>query len=785
MSFEGPKTIPLQPVKQEEDVRLLKVIGQLLNYWWLFLISIIVALTCGAIYMRYSTPKYKILAKILVKDEKKGSSMSGMQVFSDLGLLGGQNSVDNEVELLKSRTLMENTVKILQLNVRFFEEGKIKQSEVSFQQLPFVLTLYNFNQDSLKPTTLLSFNEINSRQFRLTYNEKEKLFYYGDTINVPFGKLQFNSFKKENIKNINRSSQINIFINRVDETVEDFQRKFNVAVTNKTVSTIDLTLVDVVPRRGELLLNTLLRNYNQMNIDDKNRVADSTITFIDNRLIYVTKELGDVEKNIQQFRQRNQLTDLSEQGKILLENSSDYFKELSKTEVQISIVHSLENYLTSGQNISRTIPAGLVIQDPTFASMIEKYNTLQLEKNRQLETTTESNPVVQRLNVQILNLKDDIIANLATIKRSMEITRAQLKNRTNSFESKISQVPSKERAFLEISRQQAIKQELYLYLLKKREETAVSKASNIENARIIDSAQSERFPFSPKRTTIFIWALLLGLVIPAFILSAQSLLSNKLETKKDITSVTAVPIVGEIGRSPESNNLIVKEKPRHPVSEQFRLLRTNLEYMLPAHVGSRVIMLTSSMSGEGKSFLSLNLAAMMSLGEKKVVLLEFDLRKPKLSKYINFENNYGLSSFLINKSSDINTLIKRVPGIENLYLFGSGPIPPNPAELINSDRTVELFSQLKANFDYIIIDVPPVGLVTDALLLSTYADISLFVVRYNYTFKNQLELVDELYQSKKLTNLGLVVNDIKKQKGYEYGYGYGISYGYGYGNTEE
>lgn len=773
--METSQIAAVSPAKGEKELNLQKILGLLLAYWWLYLVLILVSLSCGYLYLRYSTSQYKITAKILVKDNKKGGGASGMAVFEELGLLGGQNSVDNEVELLKSRTLMENTVSAIQLNARYYVEGNIKQTEIFKEKAPFKLDLVEINEDSLQQAAHILFTPVDTNNFRLTYNNAEKVYKYNETISFPFAKLRLVGSQ---IKKNSRNEVIQIVINRLDNVVSEFQQKLNVSVTSKTVSTIDLALDDAVPERGEVLLNTLIRIYNVMNTEDKNRVADSTITFIDNRLVFVTRELGNVEQNIEQFRKRNQLTDISAQGKLLLENSSEYFKELSKTEVQISIVQSLENYLNNEQNTSRTIPAGLVIEDPTFASMIEKYNSLQLERDRQMQTTTESNPVVQRLLIQISNLKNDIIANLGTIKRSMEITRAQLKNRTTSFETQIQEVPRKERAFLEISRQQAIKQELYLYLLKKREETAVSKAANIDNARIVDSAKAQRAPFTPKRQLIYLAALVVGIVLPSAFIYAGTLMNNKVETKQDITSVSSAPIVGEIGRSPYTANLVVKEHPRHPISEQLRLLRTNLDYMFPSGNKGRVILVTSSMSGEGKSFLSLNLAAMLSLGGKRVALLEFDLRKPKLSKYLGVNDNEGLSTYLIKKNTDVDTLTKLVTGMDSLYFLGSGPIPPNPAELINSEQTKELFAALKARFDQIIVDVPPIGIVTDGLLLSSYSDINLYVIRQNYTYKNQLELVEEMYQQKKLTNLGIIVNDIKKQKGY--GYGYGSGYGYGY-----
>jgi capsular exopolysaccharide synthesis family protein len=781
--YKGYQSRAIVMETEDDEFDLKKVVGTLIRFWPLFLICVIGAVIIAFLFLRYSTPQYKINAKILVKDDKKGGNFGGASdnMFSDLGLFNPTKSVDNEVEVLKSRTLMEKTVDALQLQARYYVEGSVKQTELFFENVPFELSLAGIKDDSLVADKRFSLLFIDDRRFVLENDGKTKQYNYGDLLVFPFGAIRV----KRNINAAPIQKPVIVKLSKRDNVVDGFQQALTIATTSKTVSTIDLTLEDPVPQRGEKLLNTLITIYNAMNTEDKNRIADSTIAFIDNRLIYVTAELGNVEKEIETFKRKNKLTDLSAEGQLLLQNSSEGMKNVAQQQVQIEIINSLEKYLKDDKNNLRTIPAGLAVPDPTFAELIHTYNAAQLEKERQLQTTTESNPIVQTLTVQIGNLKSNILANLATIRHTMQISMNQLQRGANLFERRIGQVPEKERSFLEFSRQQAIKQELYLYLLKKREETAVSKAANIDNARVVDSAKSQTHPFSPKRTLVYLSALLIGLVLPAIAIYLRQLLNNKVEDKKDITTKTAAPIVGEIGRSPYTNSFIVKENPRHPVAEQFRLLRTNLDYMVPEGEGGRVIMITSSISGEGKSFLSLNLAAMLALRGKKVLLVEFDLRKPKLSKYLRLDNRHGLTDFLVKKNNDIGSLIKTVSEVDGLYMLGSGAIPPNPAELINNNQTRDLFSIVKTDFDYAVVDAPPVGLVTDSLLLSKYANITLYVIRQKYTFKNQLEMLDEMYRQGKLPNLGIVVNDIKRQKGYGYGYGYGSGYGYGYESEKD
>ena len=487
-------------------------------------------------------------------------------------------------------------------------------------------------------------------------------------------------------------------------------------------------------------------------------------------------ELKDVETNVEQFKKINNIsTDIRTQSGLLLENVSDLEKLITEQEVKTNVVGSIEQHLNS--NVFRIVPGALVIQDPTYLSMVEKYNMLVLERDNQLQTTKEDNPFIKSLNQQILNLKADLLISLSNIKRGMRIARNELSQKKNRFLGEISLVPSKERAFIEISRQQNVKQQLYLYLLQKREETAISKSGTLANSRLIDPPVSSRAPFSPNRRLIYIIALIIGVLIPAGLIYIKDLLNNKITSKDDITRITKVPIFGELGHNNTGETIIARQDARTVLAEQFRLMRTNLHFLLKGNT-HQIILLTSSMSGEGKSFLSINLALSLAISGKKVVLLELDLRRPKISNALGVISNKGFTNYVV-ADMPMSSLLQPTTLDPNLFVISAGAIPPNPAELILMDKTTSLFDYLRKEFDFIIVDTAPVGLVTDALLLSKYADANIYVVRQNYTLKEHINIINDLAVNAKMTNMSILINDVKSKGSYGYGYGYGYG-GKGY-----
>lgn len=758
--------------EQEQTISLQAVVDKLLGNWYWFLIFTVIFVGLAWVFLRYATPTYNVNAKILVQDEQKGGNIPGEEVFQQLQLFSGKSNVDNEVEIIQSRSLMERVVKNLELNVSYWQEGRLVTREL-FRQLPFKAHWIS-NRDTLKEVRY-SVEAIDEKKFRISGEELAPLVKpWGDTVHLPDGIMRI---ERRPYYPLNTESYI-VKVVSMDAAISSYQGKLDVAIPNKQVSTIDLKLATAIPQKGETILNELIDAYMKASVDAKNRIADSTIAFVDNRLALVSRELTGVEKDIQEFKQANQLADLTEQARQLITSTGDFSKLLTEQEVKLSVINTLEQYIGDENNGTRIVPSSLVLEDPTFIALVQKYNNFLVERERLLISSTPSNPMVQSIDAQLRNLRLDLQSNLSSFKSGIQTTIEELKGRSGKLDQKIQQVPAKERIFLDYSRQQAIKQELYLFLLKKREESAISKSSNLAVARIIDPAKSESAPFMPKRMLTYLVGLLLGLIIPSIFLYLKDLLNRKVINKQDITGNTPVPILAEISHTKKNEDIVVGTDAVTPIAEQFRAMRTNLQFVL-AGAQEKVILLTSSMSGEGKSFVAMNLATTLALSGKKVVLMELDLRKPKISEKLGLRNKQGFSTYAIGKTS-IDDLIQPSGIHENCWVITSGPVPPNPAELLLLDQTKQLFLTLRKQFDYIVIDTAPVGLVTDAQLLGYLADVTLYLVRQGYTFKQQLQLSKELYLQGKLPRMNLVVNDVKAGKGTGYSYGYQYGYNYGY-----
>ncbi|MEC5145327.1 polysaccharide biosynthesis tyrosine autokinase [Chitinophaga sp. 212800010-3] len=758
-----------QARSREGNLDLRRILDVFIEYWYLFIVFILIGFSAVWLYLRYTTPDYKVKAKILIRDDQKGGNVPGQELLQQLEIFSNKSNVQNEVEILRSRSLMEKVVRSLQLNVSYFITGRIKEAEM-FEMLPFQLNWLSLN-DTIRPVNYL-LKPLSGNKFRLLGTKLAREAFWNDTLHLPEGTVKI----ARNVMYPLNQEVYQIRISSIDNAVAEYQKQIEVNIPTKEATIIDLGITTTVPKKGEKILNQLLEAYLQASVSNKNRIADSTVAFIDNRLGIVTQELSGVEKDIQQFKQQNELANLEEQSKLLVSGTGDFLKQLTDQQVRLSVVQSLEQYIDDDSNNKRVVPSALIVQDPTFIALVQKYNTLTIDRERLLISNTESNMIVKTIDQQIRNLRSDLQNNLASLRRGILVSIDELQKKVNVLTQKIREVPGKERIFLDYSRQQAVKQELYLFLLKKREESAISKSSNIAIARIIDSAKSEALPFRPNRSVVYLLGIIGGGVIPVTWLYLKNILNQRIINKDDIINNTPVPILAEIGHS-EENNVVFGDHTL--VAEQFRALRTNLQFVLSGE-SEKVLLLTSGMSNEGKSFVATNLAVVLALSGKKVVLMEMDLRKPKISEKLGLSNQTGFSTYVIGKTP-LEALIKPSGLHENSSIITSGPIPPNPAELLLLDKTEELFRKLRNQFDYIIIDTAPVGLVTDAQLLGRHADATLYLVRQKYTFKQQLLLSKELYLQKKFCKLNLVINDVKT--GHAYGYNYG--YGYGYGYTRE
>jgi capsular exopolysaccharide synthesis family protein len=502
-------------------------------------------------------------------------------------------------------------------------------------------------------------------------------------------------------------------------------------------------------------------------------VATNTIQFIDVRLKYLTLELSEVEKEVELYKRKHGVTDVSSEAGMYLQNSSEYQKELAKLEIELEVLNSLEKYLLKSARSNRfeTVPNTLAIQDPTLLHLIEKYNELQLERERMMRNLLANNPLLSNVTEQLVSIRRKILEVIANTKKDLFITRRKQQVNAGKFSSQIQKVPLIERELLEVKRQQGIKQELYLYLLKKREEAALSlAATTVAMARVIDPATTDDLPISPKKKSVYMLAVLVGLGLPLAGLYVRNLIQNQVQQPGDVLNATSAPLLGEISRKDSNEVLVISEVSKTAIAERFRLIRTNFLYET-AGKENQVLLVTSSRSGEGKTFFTINFGACLSMTGKKVVLLDFDFRNPSLMQERGRVKATGITDYLTGRETSLPDIINPFPEAPNLFAIGSGPIPLHPAELMMEPKLEQLLAALKKQFDYIIMDTAPVGQVADAFALNAYTDLMIYIIRYNYTNKAHLNLINDIHMQKKFRQSLVVLNDADKSNSYHYRYG--------------
>lgn len=753
---------------EAEEINIKEVFQKYLKYWYLFVIGVIIAGAVAFLYLRYTTPQYRINSSLLIKDDKKGPSLADNVVLEDLDLFQAGKNIDNEIEILKSKSLMNRVLKELALNTTYYVDGRVKSTEIFGNTMPVKVIVSKLDSAAFGKTVLIETKD--NINFQLKDNGVTSQHKFGQEIKRPYASFTVVA-GGGSIKN---GQKVTVKFHDLRKVADYYNQKLIVAPVNKNASVLSLSLVDPVPAKGVAILNKLVEVYNKEAVEDKNLIAGSTIQFIDDRLKYLTSELTVVEQDVESYKRNNRVTDVSSEAKLYLEKASDYNRQLSEWAIQIDVLESIEKYLLKQESQFELVPSTLSIQDATLLGLISKFNELQLERKRLLRVSQPGNPLVQNINEQLANLRGNILENLRNIKSGLIITRNNLQASSARFESRISEVPGIEKDLIEIKRQQSIKEGLYLYLLQKREESALSLAATVANSRIIDAAISGDHPVEPKKQLIYLLALLVGLGVPFAGIYVKELLNDKVQTQQDVKKGTNTSILGEIAHNDTFENLVVTENSRSAVSELFRLIRTNLQF---ATLGkeNKVLLITSSMSGEGKTFFSINLGASLALTGKRVVLVNFDLRKPRLMQNMGLYDEAGVTNYLINDKLALQDIIIPSNEVQGLYAIGSGPIPPNPAELIMSPKVMQMLEELREQFDYVIIDTPPAGQVADAFALAPYIDASIFIIRYNYTFKSQVAIVDDIYKNKKLKYPLVVINDASMKDVYGYGYGYGYS----------
>ena len=575
--------------------------------------------------------------------------------------------------------------------------------------------------------------------------------------------------------------------------LKEYVNSLSIAPTSKTTSVVVISLENTNTRRGRDYINKLLEMYNINANNDKNEVAQKTAEFIDERIGIISKELGSTEQDLENFKRSAGITDLSSEAQIALTGNAEYEKKRVENQTQINLVMDLQRYMKG--NEYEVLPSNIGLQDAASAGAIDRYNQMLVERKRLLRTSTENNPTIINLDTSIRAMRTNVQATLDATLKGLQITKEDLAREASRYSRRINDAPTQERQFVSIARQQEIKSGLYLMLLQKREENAITLAATANNVKIIDEALADDNPISPKKTIVYLVALVLGVGLPVGVIYLIGLTKFKIEGRADVEKLTSLPVVGDIPLADEkTGSIAVFENQNNLMSETFRNVRTNLQFMLEN--GKNVILVTSTISGEGKSFISANLAISLSLLGKKVVIVGLDIRKPGLNKVFNIpKKEHGITQYLTNTTANLMDFVQPSDINKNLFILPGGTVPPNPTELLARGGVEKAIETLKANFDYVILDTAPVGMVTDTLLIGRVADLSVYVCRADYTHKAEFTLINELAENNKLPNLCIAVNglDLNSRKyGYYYGYGkygkyygYGKRYGYGYGYGEK
>ncbi|MGI4020898.1 MAG: GumC family protein [Janthinobacterium lividum] len=766
----SPTSTPFTPFTNSnvtrQSIDLKSIITKYLYHWPLFVIGLILALTAAFFYVQMAQPYYEVKATLLIKDDKKMPDQKS--ALDKIDLLNSATIIENEIEILKSKQLISQVVQDLQLGTIYQKKDGLSYQDL-YQSSPVKLTLINSTGNLSQGIVNLAIK--NDQSFSLILpNGKSKDFSYKSTFKNNFG-----IWKLEPTKALTqyKGATIKITLLDPDKLALRYQTAIDASLPNKLTTAVVLSIWDEVPQRGKDILNRLIYNYNLAATSEKKRETKSTLDFIDQRLASLNDELTAAEKGIAGFKSSRGITDISADSKISLENMQANDTRLNEVNVQLSVIDGIERYVNSSQNSGRA-PATLGITDPALSSLIEKLSTLQLQRERLLATTPETNPDFEPINRQIVTTRAAIKENVRNIKSSLLNTQGKLQSFNSRFESSIKNIPTEERQYVSKKRQQESKESLYTYLLQKREEMSVTYASTLTDDRIVDQAYAGPAK-DQKKSLIYAAAMLLGLGLPAGLIYARNSFSDKITTLQEIKDAVSIPVLSELPFELSQNPVVTNDLNSNVLVEQFRSLRTKLYYLFGEKEHGRVTLLTSSVAGEGKSFVSTNLATSLANADRKTVILELDLRKPKVAETFNLSKEHvGISDFLKGNATQTD-IIQACGLVPNLDIISSGTIVQNPSELLEKKQLKDLISSLRNTYDDIIIDSPPVHLVPDAMILSRLTDITLYVIRQGFTEKAELDFIKELYQQKQLPNINLIFNGIERAK---YGYGYHYSNNY-------
>jgi len=733
-------------------------------YWPLFLLLFLAAAGGAFVYLKYARHYYGIGARILIKDENKGTAEA--RVVESLDQFASKKIIENEVEVIQSRSLISKVVESMYLYATIRPAENIDE--------PFVspLGIQARYPDRIAATPEIPFSYF---PFARGVSLEGHMYPVNQWVDTPYGMLRFVP-AKSGVK-LQEEFAMRFVLKDVKSVVSSIKSRLTVRPVSRSSSVLELNYRDENPRRGEEFLDGLMLYYNITLSRDKDELIASTMGFVEDRLQKVAHELDSIEQTIQKYRYTNGVIDVSTQGRIFLENVSSVDQKLSDVGMQLAILDQVERFVQTKEGDKSVVPSTLGVADPVLSQLVGKLYTAELEYESLKKTTAENNPMLISVADQIASIKPSILENIESQRRSLKASQENLAATNSGYVSMLKALPKTEKDLIDINRQQHIKSEIYNFLLQKREETALSQAAVVSNGRIIDPAQATEFPISPKPKVIYVSALILALLTGVGIVAMRETLNSTVLFRGEIEHATRAPIIGEIAQESSGKMVVIADERRTFIAEQFRSLRTSLAY-LGIQQDQKRIMVTSSISGEGKSFVAVNLAVTLALTGKRVALVDLDLNinGPTINQKLQLEAHSGVTEFLQGKA-ELKDIVLKTDFADALYLISKGKLSKNPTELLLTGRVEHLLQQLNEMFDYVVIDTPPVGLVTDAYLVSRYCDATLYVVRHGYTPKLQVSRIDNNNKINKLNNLAIVFNGVQPRgfgnKKYGYGYGYG------------
>jgi capsular exopolysaccharide synthesis family protein len=765
---------------QEEGFNLKKLLNKIFSRWYWFILSIAVAYTVSWLINRYTIPKYSISSSLIINEEKKSAAELLVTV---LDRYGPRKNIENEIAILKSYTMVSKALSKLDFDVSYYVSGRIRESPM-YPNSPFIVT-----PDTVKAYgTRIDITFLQDNKCRISVGEAiDEVLTVGETFRHPLFSFTVTLNRGVDIEDMIDRKYFFIF-NNFNSLVNRYRGKVTITPNDKRGTILTLSLSGESAQQEADYLNALMDVYVQNGLDEKNQTSTNAIDFITEQLEYVGDSLRRAEDILEQFRTSNKSFNLGQEGNTILNRLSELESEKRNIKMQLNYYEYLQNYIDKNVNLEQVVAPSIIgIGDPLLNALVSELSKLSSEKALMSRSSNpETNPLIRDLNVKINTVLNSVRENVKQLIAATGISLEDIDKRIEQVEKQLVRLPLTERSLLNIQRDYNMNSENYTFLLKKRQDAAISKASNVADNKVLDYAMPQNaMKISPQNKRNNMIAIALGLLIPLIFIFVIDFFNNTITDLQEIKSLTSIPLIGLVGHNEKDSEVPVAENPASPLSESFRALRTNLHYVLH-NKGGNIINVTSTISREGKTFISINLATMIAHSGKKVLLTGLDLRKPKISKVFNMDNGEGISTYLIGDTKYEDLI--RPTNINNLYVAISGPVPPNPAELIETPAMGELFERAKKDFDFIIVDTPPVAVVVDSLLLAQYGDVNIFVVRQHYSSKDSILLANDLSKRPEIKGLSLVINDVNHSSSYgigkykySYSYGYGYNYG-GYGN---